>query len=69
MTEFKNNTNWKLLGAGIGIMLLAVLVLIFIDTIHLKEGIGIGLLFIIGFGLTVAGSPDEVKRGNDAGSM
>lgn len=47
--------------AGVCLMVIAVLLFIFIE-IGVKEGFGLGLLFVIGLGLTVAGSPDPRKE-------
>jgi hypothetical protein len=61
----ENDTQIGFITAGVCLMVIAVLLLIFIDA-GLKEIFGIGLLFIIGLGLTVAGSPDPRKDENDA---
>lgn len=50
---------------GVALMVVAVLLLIFIE-VGLKEIFGIGLLFIIGLGLTVAGSDDPRKENRNA---
>lgn len=49
---------------GVALMVLTVLLFIFIE-VGLKEGFGLGVLFIIGLGLTVAGSPDPRKENDD----
>lgn len=54
--------------AGVGLMVVAALMFIFIE-IGLKEVTGLAFLFIIGLGLTVAGSPDPRKEDDDAGSV
>lgn len=50
--------NKGLVYIGIAIMLLASLVLIFVPEVSTRAIIGISMLFVVGFGLTVAGSPD-----------
>lgn len=47
--------------AGVALMVVTALILIF-EPIKMQSIIGLILLFIIGLGLTVAGSPDSNKR-------
>jgi hypothetical protein len=60
--EYDNDSNFLLLIIGIVLMVVSALLLIFVMDIGLKEGFGISILFAIGLGLTVAGSPDPRKE-------
>lgn len=51
----------KFIASGVVLMILAALLFIFIP-IGAKEIIGISMIFFVGFGLTVAGSPDPRKE-------
>lgn len=46
---------------GIMLMIISALLLVFIP-IGLKEAFGLGIIMLIGLGLTVAGSPDPRKK-------
>lgn len=50
---------------GVALMVVAALLVIFIE-VGLKEVTGLAVLFIIGLGLAVAGSPDPRKENDDA---
>lgn len=57
----ENDTQIGFITAGVALMVVAVLIFVFIEG-GLKEYFGLGILFIIGLGLTVAGSPDPRKE-------
>lgn len=59
MSKTDSDINGAMLASGIALMAIAALCLIFLYTeMNGVRWIGIILLFIIGLGLTVAGSPD-----------
>lgn len=53
-----NDFEKSLVSGGLLIMLFATLLFIFLP-LTLKTGFGIGLLFVIGLGMCIAGSPDK----------
>jgi len=54
--------NKNLVYSGLVLMVLSAIALIFAPELHARAVVGVGLLFFIGLGLTVAGSPDPRKE-------
>lgn len=52
--------NTKFIGSGVALMVTAALMLIFLDPTAIRI-LGTGLIFVIGLGLAVAGSPDSER--------